>query len=211
MKLLLTSAGLSQETTRTKLLHMVGKKPGEVLVGHIPTAADPEIDKWYIQTEIDEIIKLGMNLTNIDLKEETYSSLKDKLSACDVVYVNGGNTFYLLDWVRRSGFDQAIVEFINQGKVYMGASAGSIIMGPDIGCSGWFADWDKNLPGLTDLAGLKIIPYAIIPHFTEALRTDLKAKVREIHYPVKILTDNQAIALDGDHEELVGGGEEIAI
>ncbi len=82
MKLLLTSAGLSDPAIRSKLLQFVGKDPKDITVAFIPTAADPEQDKWFVQSAIDEIKETGMQLFTIDLKEENEQSLKEKLSGC---------------------------------------------------------------------------------------------------------------------------------
>src|SRR3990167_6049249 len=114
MKLLLTSTGLPNKVIRNKFLKMVGKDPKDVVVAFIPTAADPEKDKWFVKAATNEIEELGMKLVTIDLKEENKQSLEEKLANCDVLYVNGGNTFYLSDWARKSGFDSVLKDFINK-------------------------------------------------------------------------------------------------
>lgn len=211
MKLLLTSAGLSNLAIKNRLLQLVGKDPKNVTVAFIPTAADPEQDKWFVQSAIDEIKEIGMQLFTVDLKEENEQSLKEKLTKCDAVYVNGGNTFYLLDWVRKSGFDKAVEDLISQEKIYIGTSAGSILVGPDISISGWYPSWDKNIVGLKDLAGLNLVPFAISPHFVEAERKVLVEKSKEINYPIIALTDKQAMVVQDNEQELIGEGEPVTL
>lgn len=211
MKLILTSTGLPNEIIRKKFLELVGKEAKDITVGFVPTAADPYDDKWFLDASINEINNMGMKLKIIDLKGESEQSLKKKLEDCDVIYVNGGNTFYLLDWVRKSGFDKVIKPLLNQGKVYIGTSAGSILVGPDISISGWDPSWDTNDVGLVDCSGLNCVPFVTSPHFTEAEREVLERKMKNVNYPVIAITDKQAIIVDGDKQELIGEGEEIVL
>lgn len=211
MKLLLTSTGLPNEAIRSKFLQMVGKDPKDIVVAFIPTAAVPEEDKWFVKSAIDEIKEIGMQLFTVDLKEENEQSLKEKLADCDVVYVNGGNTFYLLDWARKSGFDKVIKDLVSQGKVYIGTSAGSLLVGPDISVSGWKSSWDRNIVGLKDFRGLSLVPFVVSPHFTESDRQVLENNMKDVNYPIIALTDKQAVMVFEDKQELIGEGEPITL
>lgn len=211
MKLLLTSAGLPNEGIRSKFLQMIGKDPKDIVVAFIPTAADPEEDKWFVKSAMDEIKEIGMQLFTVDLKDENEQSLMEKLAGSDVVYVNGGNTFYLLDWARKSGFDKVIKDLVIQGKVYIGTSAGSLLVGPDISVSGWKSSWDRNIVGLKDFSGLGLVPFVVSPHFAESEREVLEKNMKEVNYQIIALTDKQAIAVEDDHKQLVGEGNEIIL
>lgn len=211
MKLLLTSGGFTNEIIRNVFLKMLDKDPKNSSVAFIPTAADPEEDKWFVQSAIDEIKELEMNLVSIDLKEENEESLRNKLSGCDVIYVNGGNTFYLLDWVRKSGFDKIVKDLVSHGKVYVGTSAGSIIVGPDIGIAEWSLTGDKNIVGLNDLTGLNLVPLVISPHFVEEERRILEEKGKDFSHRIVALTNNQAILVEDDKIEIVGSDERIIL
>src|SRR3989344_3332126 len=168
-KIFLTLAGLPRETS-DYFVKILPKKPAEIKVCFIPTAANPEVDKSFVQKSLDEIRDVGINnITEVDLDDENRESLYEKLSSCDVIYVNGGNTFYLLDRVRKSGFDQIIPELLDNGKIYIGVSAGSIVAGPNIESAGW--KWigvvDKNIVSLKDLQGLNLVSFVVSPHFVE--------------------------------------------
>lgn len=210
MKLFLTSAGLPKET-REYFLKLLDKDPKKVKVAFIPTAAYPEVDKWFVKAATDEIEKLGMSWEEIELKNEDKDSLYKKLKEFDVIYVNGGNTFYLLDWVRKSGFDQIIKKLLGEGKIYIGVSAGSILAGTNIEISGWDATWDKNVVGLKDLTGLNLVPFVISPHFTEAERKVLEEKSKETDYSVWAITDKQAVLVDDEKVKIVGSGGVVKI
>lgn len=192
---------------RDHFLWFLGQDPKGVKVGFIPTAADPEDDKWFVQASLDELDQLGMEVKVVDLKGENKDSLLSKLAECEVIYVNGGNTFYLLDWVRKSGFDQIIGQLLDGGKIYCGVSAGSILAGPDIDPAGWKPSGDVNQVGIENLTALSLVPFAIFPHYTENHRRILEEKTKGINYPVIALTDKQAIMSENGRNELVGEGQ----
>ncbi len=204
--LFLTSTGLPPET-RDYFLKELPKKTEEMKVAFIPTAADLEENKWFVKAAYDELVDLKFSVVQVDLKESK-EIIRAELEKADIIYINGGNTFYLLDWVRKSGLDKYLPELINKGKIYLGVSAGSILAGPDIAVSGWDPSWDKN-DYVTDTTGLKLVDYAISPHFTEKERTVLESKSKEVSYPVIAISDSQAILVKDDNRQIVGPGEPL--
>lgn len=211
-KLFLTSAGLPKETRDYFIKLLLPKKPEEISVAFIPTAAYPEVDKSFIQKSLDELKEIGIKqVEEIDLKNEDKESLLAKLSKADVIYVNGGNTFYLLDWTRKSGFDQIISQLLDDGKIYVGTSAGSIIAGPDIESAGWeeIEVFDKNIVHLKDTTGMNLVPFVVSPHFVEKDRKFLESKSKTVSYTIIALHDSQAVLYIDNKYEIVGKGEEI--
>jgi dipeptidase E len=207
MKLFLTSAGIVPEITGD-FLKLLGKEPKNTKLVFVPTAADLEEDKWFIGKDKERLVELGFIIKEIDLKIENEESLLEKLRDTDIVFVEGGNTFYLLDWVRKSGFDVAVKEFIGRGGVYVGVSAGSIITGPNIESAGWkYAD--KNIIGLKDLVGMNLVSFAISPHYCDEVIDVVKEAVTKVSYPTITLTDLQAVIVNGDRAEIIGPGAKI--
>lgn len=205
-RLFLSSAGLN-EFTKKYFLEMLGKDPKDILVAFIPTAAGPEKDKSYVQWTIDQIQQLGMKSETIDLEDENEKSLESKLSKCDVIIMNGGNTFYLLDWVRKSCFDKVIPKLLDQDKIYVGISAGSYIVCPTIKAATW-KNADTNVVNLKDLTGLNLVPFIISAHYDrEKYYQALVSGVNSTKLPVVALTDKQAIVVEGDSYKVVGEGE----
>lgn len=131
MKLFLTSAGLVPEMV-PDFLKLLGKEPESAKMVFIPAAANPELDRWYLNKDKLAIAQLGITaIDEVDLEKESRETLVQKISGADIVYVEGGNTFYLLKYVRESGFLQVIKKFLENGGVYVGVSAGSMIAGPN--------------------------------------------------------------------------------
>lgn len=207
MKLFLTSAGIVPETTK-EFLELLGKDPEKSRLAFIPTAADPETDKWFVEKDKEILNKLGFIIEETDLKNETQDSLGKKFDSIDAVFVEGGDTFYLLDQVRKSGFDKAIKKFLERGGLYIGVSAGSIIAGPTIEPASW-GSADKNIVGLDNLFAMNIVPFAIMPHIDDVNIGSARSAMEKFKHPLALLTDDQSIIIDGKRMEIVGIGEKI--
>lgn len=204
MKLFLSSAGIKPETKQA-FLDLLGKDPKDCTVAFIPTACDLEADKSYVQWTIDQISELGLKLFTVDLKGENENSLYDKLKSSDIVCVNGGNTFYLLDQAKKSGFDKVVKRLVGEGKIYFGVSAGSYIACPTIEVSTW-KNHDSNIIGLKDLSAMNFVNFLMFVHYKDQNKEAVENAVKATNYPVVVLTDKQAIVVDDDKIELAGPG-----
>ena len=76
------------------------------------------------------------------------------------MYVCGGNTFKILHKLRETRLDVYITKQVEQGALYVGVSAGSIIAGPDIEIAGWGSEGDENEVNLQDLEGFNFTDIA---------------------------------------------------
>ena len=86
-----------------------------------------------------------------------------ELSAFDLLFVGGGNTFRLLHQVRTHEFIEPVRQYVRSGGAYYGGSAGAILACDDIATA---EEYDANDVGLTDLGGLGLISrVALLPHY----------------------------------------------
>ncbi|HIA91566.1 TPA: hypothetical protein EYO12_00425 [Candidatus Saccharibacteria bacterium] len=165
MKLLLTSAGIANQSIADSLSELTDKKPEQTKIGFIPTAMNVEgankNERWYLGL-IDNLRRFGFGW--IDLIDISAADVdwRTRLNEVDVVFVGGGNTFHLLNQARKTGFDQWVKKNI-KNKVYVGVSAGSILATPTIEVAR-IEPADPNLCGLTNLTGLGLIDFEIEPH-----------------------------------------------
>jgi len=192
MKLLLTSTGLANQKIRNFFVSQIGSLDDKN-VCLIYTIRQERDWQWveYYHKELEEI---GLRYDDVNISEEKDFS---DLPAYDIYYVCGGNTFYILDRLRKTNLDKVISEAIKSGKLYIGVSAGSIIMGPDIEIAGLGEDGDLNDMNLEDLSGFGLVPYIISPHYTEKEKSSIKAfKEKRKGEPVVELTDDQAIFVE---------------
>lgn len=205
MKLLLTSAGLGHKVIGTTLVNLVGKPASETKVGFIPTAANVEPRKkdWLIN-ELLQLWRYGFNWIDIVDPSAAGVDWRARLAEVDVLYFSGGNTFHLLDQVRKTGFDVWLKDNLDC-KVYVGGSASTILMTPSINVAA-IEPGDENLPGLTDLTGLGYVPFEIEPH-CDAARFKVVEEYRKTR-PNSIYAIDDATAIqvvDGEVTVISGG------
>jgi len=132
MKLLLTSSGITNPSIAKALFDLVGKKPQDTSIVFIPTASNIEAgDKGWL---IDDLINLKkQNFKSIDIAD--ISAVEEKVwrprfEAADVMFFEGGETYYLMEWINRSGLISLLPEYL-KNKVYVGVSAGSMAASKD--------------------------------------------------------------------------------
>lgn len=127
MRVLLTSAGLETEEIKDYFMKMLGKTVSEVKALFIPTAA---IDAGAIEVLpkcMNDLLKCGIPDKNIKVFDLHTGMEIAELQKYDVVYLCGGNTTYLIERVNATGFNKALMEYINENGMVIGVSAGSLL------------------------------------------------------------------------------------
>jgi len=181
----------------------------QMKIGWITTASKAASDLSYLEKHKKAMEELDWNFEEIDIEGKTEDELRSILAEKDLVHVEGGSTFYLLNAVLESGFDKVVREFIGKGGIYAGTSAGSYIMCPTIEMSTWKNKWDRL--GLTDLTALNMVPFLVFAHYDPIYKELLREKIAGTKYDVRILKDDQAILFMDGEARLVGEGEEIKL
>jgi len=96
------------------------------------------------------------------------STLPDHgLANADILAVPGGNTFELLDYIRKHKLEAKFREFLARGSRYYGGSAGAILVGRDVGAADVrYGGLDDNTIGMTETRGWDLLEgWVIDPHF----------------------------------------------
>ena len=174
-------------------------------VTYIPTAGIAEDVEGMVEEETSTLESLGMMVDVLEVSSASYDSIVNSLTKNDVIFVGGGNTFFLLQELRRSGADQILIREVEKGKLYIGESAGSIITCPDIG---YCADMDspEKAPDLTDYAGLNLVDFYIVPHIGNAEMGEAAEKAVEKYsseLELKAITDEQVILVEEGRVEIL--------
>ena len=207
--ILLTSAGMKMKDEIIKLL----QKPAyDITVAFITTASKPEEDKSYVEKDREIIKEIGFNVEEIDIEGKKQNELMGLFEHKDIIFVEGGNTFYLLKAIRKTGFEKVIKKLLKKGKVYIGVSAGSIVAGRTIRTAGW-KDADKNFVKLKNLKGMNLVPFDVFVHYQPEHAEIIKKKLpwKWQRRKLKILTDEQAILVQGSQRILIGKGEAVRL
>jgi dipeptidase E len=84
------------------------------------------------------------------------------LSNVDVIFVSGGNVFYLL--ARKNGFNIVVKDLIEKGIIYIGSSAGSCNAGPNIKPIE-LLDEPEKAKDLDRTEAFNLVDFVILPHF----------------------------------------------
>ncbi len=193
------------------LFDLIGKPANETSIAVIPNAGDYYADRprrIKQQDIVDYFRGLGVNNADIaDLSRfDTPETLKQFLQNYDLVWASGGNTFMLMEQMKRSGFDKVIGELLANGLVYGGESAGALVAGNSLkGVE--YAD-DARFIETEIWDGLKLIDHFVLPHVGSPRFADSIDKTRADHADDDTmieLTDDQALIVDGNEISLITG------
>lgn len=189
---------VSMFQTVSNLLKTIEPDLKNKTVTYIPTASKVEKLGFFVKISKWKLERLGLAVDELEVSEASYEMIVSKLEKNDIIYVTGGNTFYLLQELRRTGADKILIREIEKGKLYIGESAGAIIAAPDIGYSAKM-DRAEKAPDLREYSGLNLIDFYVVPHYKNWEMG--KAAEEIIHtysnsLDLKIIRDTQAILVE---------------
>lgn len=213
MKLLLTSTGITNKTIENKFIEMVGKQPEEMTVVYIPTAANvarPADKHWIINNFIElHQMKIG-KIDIMDISAIPEEIWLPRLKQADVIMVGGGNPYHLIYWMNKSGLSNILKDLI-EDKVYVGCSAGSVILGKVI-VSTAPKKYIEEIPEFKGDDGFGYVDFSVRPHFynpdrpqfTDDTVQELANKHQSTFYAID---DNSAIAVEDGQIEVTSEGK----
>jgi dipeptidase E len=216
MKLLLTSAGITNVSIRNALVEMLGKPISDCNALCIPTAGyghpqtNPENAWRFISGQEPRcpMCELGwkslgvLELTALpSIGNERWISWVQK---ADVLLVNGGDALYLCHWMWQSGLADLLPSLLE--TVWVGLSAGSMVMTPRIGQD--FVGWKPPTGGDETLG---IVDFSIFPHLDhkdlpENTTADAERWAAGISGPAYAIDDQTAIKVTDGNVEIVSEG-----
>jgi dipeptidase E len=133
-------------------------------IGFIATAAEPYENSTFNEENREDLRRLGFAIEEVDVSGEAPTSLQQTIADVDAIFMAGGNTFYLLQKLREKGVDRMVVDHVAKEKLYIGSSAGSVLVGPSIEPVRVFDDPDEA-PDLVNFDGLGLVDYVVLPHY----------------------------------------------
>lgn len=143
------------------------KKAQELKMAFISTAAEGSIgsDKSWLDNDRNGLVKGGFNLFDYTITDKTPSQIETDLKDCDVIHVNGGNSYYLLYQMRQSGFDKWIKKEVESGrKIYTASSAGGVVISPNIE-SIRLPEYEEDARKLGTFEGIGLVDFLLYPHW----------------------------------------------
>ena len=149
-----------------KLPEVFGARLKEMSVLCIPTAAYAQDNRDWLEPQIAPLRDQAGDYREIDLAELSEHDLEQAMKGWDIIYVTGGNTYYLLEQAVRTGFAQSLAGHFARGGVYVGVSAGSVLTCPSIEYIKDMDDPDKA--SLDNYTGLNLVDCYILPNIDDA-------------------------------------------
>jgi dipeptidase E len=217
VRLLLTSGGVTNPSIRDALVGLLGKPIAESNALCIPTAqwghpmCTPASAFEFIagQDPISSMCALGWK--SVGVLELTALPTMDKqrwipwVQESDVLLVDGGEATYLCHWMRESGLADLLPSLPEM--VWVGVSAGSMVMTPRIG--NYFVEWTP--PQWND-STLGVVDFSIFPHLGhEFMPGNTMAAAEkwaaEIAGPAYAIDDQTAIKVTDGTVEVVSEGQ----
>lgn len=175
------------------------------IVTFIPTASLVEEVVHYVESAKMAFEQLGIIVEILDISITDKTEAEKTLMKNDYIYVSGGNTFFLLQELKRSGIDKIIIEQVRSGKLYIGESAGSIIMARDIEYVKYIDEMSKA-PQLESTMGLNLISSYPIPHYEHKFFSKMIDEVL-LNYKDKItltpISNSQVILVRDDDVKVI--------
>jgi dipeptidase E len=215
VKLLLTSAGVKNTSIHDALVELLGRPIADTNALCIPTGgyghpqgSPDKVWRFISGQSTTPMCELGwkslgvLELTALpSIEQERWV---DWVRAADVLLVGGGDALYLAHWVRRSGLADLLPSLPE--TVWVGLSAGSMVMTPRIGVD--FVGWQP--PGGGDEA-LGLVGFSIFPHVDhELLPENTMAAAEEwaaaLHNPAYAIDDDTAIRVTDGTVDVVSEG-----
>jgi len=168
-------------------------------VTFIPTASIHEEVTFYVDAGKEALEGLGLVVDILEISTASHEEISNKLNHNEYIYITGGNTFFLLQELKRTGTDKLIIDQINLGKTYIGESAGSVVLSPNIE---YISEMDnpKIAEKLSSYDALGVINFYPLPHYTnfpfkEAAKSVFSKYVEKIK--ISTFSNNQAIIING--------------
>lgn len=147
------------------------------------------------------------NIINFPIDVPYTDILKAEVLKSDIIHLSGGNTYYFLKYLRKSGMLKELKTFVKNGGILTGLSAGAIIMTKSIETAGFPSfDKDDNDENLTNLKGMGLVNFNFFPHYKNSKRYDneIVKYSRLLDSPIYACPDGSGIIVDDNELTFIG-------
>ena len=173
-------------------------------VAFIPTASLHEGYTGYVGSARKLFKKLGASVTEIDISTEAYSTIQAVFEDADVIYFTGGNSFFLMDQLRKTEMDELLKKELASGKLMIGESAGAIICAPTIQ---YIEQMDEKPEDYSqeDNEGLDLIDFYVLPHYLTAPFKKITERIMAEFSDLNIcaINNHQAIIVNDEGSKVI--------
>jgi dipeptidase E len=214
VKLLLTSGGVTNSSIHSALVRLLGKPVADSHALVVPTAqwghpwCGPASVRGLVAADPGFRHFTGLGWASLGVLELTSLPTigADRwvpwVREADVLLVDGGDATYLCHWMRESGLADLLTSLPD--TVWVGVSAGSMVMTPRIG--EYFVEW----PSATDDRTLGVVDFSIFPHldaFPGNSMSDAERWAADIGLAAYAIDEQTAITVVDGVVEVVSEGQ----
>ena len=215
--MLLTSNGITNESLRSALAELVGRRFGAARVVFIPTASVAVAGDhgWFIE-DLTRLHALRWREFDVlELNGLPAPTVLQRLRHADVIYAEGGNHYHLANSIIANGLADEMKGILEE-KVYVGVSAGSMIFSKSLSerTGEAFGEQDDlRLLGETvahspfGLFDWYLKPHLNSPGFPERTVAWFERAAAKLDGPVYVIDDDSAVRVRGDEVDVVSEGD----
>ena len=209
MKLVLSSNGFCTPAIVAKVVELAGKPQDQINVAVINEAYAVERgDHGWVLDDLSRVKDhFGGRMELVNLLALDVTEVKARLDTADVIFVVGGHTDYLMSVCNKTGFSTLLPDLL-QDKVYVGSSAGSMIIGKRVSTAAYERIYGEEGDfGVSSY--LEFVDFALKPHLGSPLFPDNRSDVllevtQDLEGTLYGLADDAAIIVNGDSHYIIG-------
>jgi dipeptidase E len=214
MKMILTSSDITGVPNGIETVEkLVGKNRQDINIAIINEASAVDFGghRWAI-AEMEHLARdFGGEIEIVHLLAISKEQAKERIEIADVVLVLGGNSDYLKTVFDKTGFSEYLPDILEK-KLYIGSSAGSMILGHRPTTKIWTDVYQETeyADKFFDFVELEFLPHFHSPYFERKGRVgsrmiDYAVKESKIsNCPIYAVSDKAAVVIDGDNILVIG-------
>ena len=160
-----------------------------------------------VRHQIRSLAEIGLEATDLDLREHTPVSIDEAVGETDFLWVRGGNVFTLRMALARSGMDAVIRDGLSRDRfVYAGFSAGPCVLAPSLEGLEHCDPVEQCLAAYGEVRhdGLGVLDRPVVPHLDSpghpetGLLGEVASRYAADGTPFCGLRDGQVLLVDGE-------------
>lgn len=203
-KLFLTS---SANMVMRDLIKNLEKPAKGLKLAFINTASETDRgDKQWLSDDRDSLVEVGFDVFDYTITDKSEKEVAEALSEIDILFVAGGNTFYLLEKSQKCNFEKITKKLIENGVVYIGSSAGSLLAGGNIEAIKYLDD-PKEAKSLKSFNAFGLTDLVVFPHWGNERFKERYLKSIDFAYDknlkIILLTDQQYVFVEDNKYRII--------